>query len=143
MPVPGASGGLAKEEPLAGFEDDLSRTIVDCEINSSEWTLMHRYNKATELLEQALSVSTQPGSNGALSQSHGSTYFVFTPVLGQLEKGFGICAVSASRRAAVLRGVNGIRAQQMPAAMYLESKLGFVPSRILRLESFCRGQRMR
>ena len=56
IPVPGASGSLAKENPLAGFEDDLSRTIVDCEVNADQWTLMHRYNKATELIEQALNV---------------------------------------------------------------------------------------
>ena len=56
VPVPGAAGSLGKENPLAGFEDDLSRTIVDCEVNADQWTLMHRYNKATELLEQALNV---------------------------------------------------------------------------------------
>ena len=58
VPVPGAPGSEAKSsDPLAGFEDDLSRTIVDCEVNADQWTLMHRYNKATELLEQALNVS--------------------------------------------------------------------------------------
>lgn len=56
IPIPGAAGSLAKESPLARFEDDLSRTIVDCEVNADQWTLMHRYNKATELLEQALNV---------------------------------------------------------------------------------------
>ena len=57
VPVPGAPDSEAKSNPLAGFEDDLSRTIVDCEVNADQWTLMHRYNKATELLEQALNVS--------------------------------------------------------------------------------------
>lgn len=42
---------------MAEFEDDLSRTIVDCEVNSSAWTLMHRYNKATELIDSVLNVS--------------------------------------------------------------------------------------
>ena len=58
VPVPGAPGSEAKSNPLAGFDDDLSRTIVDCEVNADQWTLMHRYNKATELLEQALNVSS-------------------------------------------------------------------------------------
>ena len=57
VPVPGAAGGAAGEDNvLAGFEDDLSRTIVDCEVNADQWTLMHRYNKAAELIEQALQV---------------------------------------------------------------------------------------
>ena len=56
MPVPGAAGGAAEDNVLAKFEDDLSRTIVDCEVNADQWTLMHRYNKAAELLEQALQV---------------------------------------------------------------------------------------
>ena len=60
IPVPGAAGSLAKENPLARFEDDLSRTIVDCEVNADQWTLMHRYNKAADLLEQALNVRPFP-----------------------------------------------------------------------------------
>ena len=58
IPVPGAPGSETESNPLAGFEDDLSRTIVDCEVNADQWTLMHRYNKATELLQQALNVSS-------------------------------------------------------------------------------------
>ncbi len=55
VPVPGAAAGaLAKDNVLAGFEDDLSRTIVDLEVNADQWTLMHRYNKAAELIEQSL-----------------------------------------------------------------------------------------
>ena len=72
IPVPGASEGLAKENPLAGFEDDLSRTIVDCEVNADQWTLMHRYNKATELIEQALNVrlSHTPACNCHRNEAH-------------------------------------------------------------------------
>lgn len=47
---------------LAEFEDDLSRAIVECEVNSSAWTLMHRYNKATELLDSVLNVSCLPSA---------------------------------------------------------------------------------
>lgn len=55
VPVPGAvAGALAKDSVLASFEDDLSRTIVDLEVNADQWTLMHRYNKAAELIEQSL-----------------------------------------------------------------------------------------
>ena len=53
IPLPGAKAGDA----AASFEDELSRTIVDAE-NSSAWTLMHRYNKAADVLAQTLSVST-------------------------------------------------------------------------------------
>ena len=56
VPVPGAGGSVGKDNVLAGFEDDLSRTIVDLEVNADQWTLMHRYNKAAELIEQALQV---------------------------------------------------------------------------------------
>ena len=78
IPVPGAAGSLGKENPLAGFEDDLSRTIVDCEVNADQWTLMHRYNKATELIGQALNVSTNDTSCSAIiysiaQLSHSST----------------------------------------------------------------------
>lgn len=34
-----------------------SRIIVDCEVNTGAWTLMHRFNKASELLGDAMSVS--------------------------------------------------------------------------------------
>ena len=33
-----------------------SRIIVDCEVNTGAWTLMHRFNKATDLLEDVMSV---------------------------------------------------------------------------------------
>ncbi len=56
MPIPGAAGGAGGDDVTAKFEDDISRTIVDCEVNADQWTLMHRYNKAAELLEQALHV---------------------------------------------------------------------------------------
>ena len=47
----------APDDVLAQFEDVLNRTIVDCEVNSDQWTLMHRYNKAAELLDMILNVS--------------------------------------------------------------------------------------
>ena len=55
-PIPGPASAAPQDDALAEFEDDLSRTIVDCEVNSSAWTLMHRYNKATELIESVLNV---------------------------------------------------------------------------------------
>jgi hypothetical protein len=33
-----------------------SRIIVDCEVNTGAWTLMHRFNKATDLLEDVMNV---------------------------------------------------------------------------------------
>eukprot|EP00891_Asterochloris_glomerata_P007880 jgi/Astpho2/7880/e_gw1.00117.125.1_t len=53
----GSMSADAPDDVLAQFEDVLSRTIVDCEVNSDQWTLMHRYNKAAELLDMILNVS--------------------------------------------------------------------------------------
>jgi len=36
------------------FEDELSCDIVGCELGSGGWTLMHRFNRATDLLEREL-----------------------------------------------------------------------------------------
>ena len=33
-----------------------SRIIVDCEVNTGAWTLMHRFNKATDLLGDVMAV---------------------------------------------------------------------------------------
>ncbi|PRW33076.1 alpha-glucan water chloroplastic [Chlorella sorokiniana] len=49
VPVPGARTKREKDKAL-GFEDELSRIIVDSEVNTGAWTLMHRFNKATDLL---------------------------------------------------------------------------------------------
>ena len=59
--MPGGPGAKAGDA-AAGFEDELSRTIVDSEVNSSAWTLMHRYNKAADLLAQTLSVRLSSGA---------------------------------------------------------------------------------
>ena len=61
-PIPGPKAAAPENNVLAAFEDDLSRAIVDCEVNSSAWTLMHRYNKATELLDSVLNVSCLPSA---------------------------------------------------------------------------------
>ena len=57
IPLPGGPGPKTADS-TAGFEDELSRTIVDCEVNSGAWTLMHRYNKAADLLAQVLAVQS-------------------------------------------------------------------------------------
>jgi len=59
VPVPGGSKA-AQADAAAGVEDALARTIIDCEVNSSEWTLMHRYNKASELLQGVLQARRPP-----------------------------------------------------------------------------------
>ena len=59
VPIPGGSKAT-EADAATGIEDDLARTIVDCEVNSSEWTLMHRYNKASDLIEGILAASTRP-----------------------------------------------------------------------------------
>ena len=72
VPVPGGSKA-AEADASAGTEDELARAIVECEVHSSEWTLMHRYNKAAELIEGILQATPRPpskyiaGSNASTS----------------------------------------------------------------------------
>lgn len=57
VPVPGPKKAEHRKGSLGGFEDELSRIIVDAEVNSGAWTLMHRCNKASDLINEVLSVS--------------------------------------------------------------------------------------
>ncbi|KAL4422809.1 hypothetical protein ABPG75_009006 [Micractinium tetrahymenae] len=54
IPVPGARARKDRDQSQ-GFEDELSRIIVDCEVNTGAWTLMHRFNKASDLLGDVMS----------------------------------------------------------------------------------------
>jgi len=40
-----------KMKDVEGFKDELTKTIVDLEVNKSEWTLMHRFHAVTDMLE--------------------------------------------------------------------------------------------
>ena len=42
-----------------------SRIIVDCEVNTGAWTLMHRFNKAADLLSDVMQVGGRAGAAGA------------------------------------------------------------------------------
>ncbi len=55
VPMPGGKQA-AFADPLAAFSEPLARAIVDAEVNSSMWTLMHRCNKASDLLNEVLQV---------------------------------------------------------------------------------------
>ena len=72
VPIPGATS-LPDQKETSSFEDDISPEIVEAEA-SNAWTLMHRYNKAYDLLEkvvqvcpshQLLASATQPNSQKA------------------------------------------------------------------------------
>jgi len=55
VPVPcKGTEGKVVEDPVSQLPDDLSRAIVDAEVNTSQWTLMHRFNKATDLMNEVL-----------------------------------------------------------------------------------------
>ncbi|GFH06759.1 R1 protein, alpha-glucan water dikinase, partial [Haematococcus lacustris] len=57
LPVPSKAAPLARQEggdPLSRLPDDLSRAIVEAEVKSSAWTLMHRFNKAADLVNEVL-----------------------------------------------------------------------------------------
>eukprot|EP00884_Botryococcus_braunii_P013250 jgi/Botrbrau1/21926/Bobra.0249s0050.1 len=53
VPVPGGATPLPQEDVCA-FQDELSCEIVHCETKADQWTLMHRYNKAADLIEALL-----------------------------------------------------------------------------------------
>ena len=55
IPIPSPASAAPEDEAVGHFEDNISRSIVEAE-SSSAWTLMHRYNKATELLDSVLNV---------------------------------------------------------------------------------------
>jgi alpha-glucan,water dikinase len=53
VPVPGAGKEAA---PPVELNDEISRIIVDAEVNSGGWTLMHRYNKSADLVAEIIKV---------------------------------------------------------------------------------------
>ena len=55
VPLPGQSS--KEDASTANIDNDIMRQIADAE-NSSAWTLMHRFNKAADLLNGALQVLT-------------------------------------------------------------------------------------
>jgi hypothetical protein len=52
-------GGAKSGGESVAIENEVARQIVEAEGNN-EWTLMHRFNKAADLLDQALRVCTTP-----------------------------------------------------------------------------------
>jgi len=38
--------------PSLRFRNDLERTIADAEMNTYHWTLMHRYHKAADIINE-------------------------------------------------------------------------------------------
>lgn len=42
------------------LDDELSQIIVDCEVKSGAWTLMHRFNKAADLLGDIIEGRFEP-----------------------------------------------------------------------------------
>lgn len=80
MPIPSATAA-SDQKDTPNFEDEISREIVEAE-QSSAWTLMHRYNKAHDLLEKVVQVAPFPlpldvsgssiASPGLYKQHHGA-----------------------------------------------------------------------
>ena len=58
------------------FEDELSCDVVECELGSKGWTLMHRFNRASDLLERELRRAEGPGDSDAAAAAL-STIFVW------------------------------------------------------------------
>ncbi|WPT16709.1 Alpha-glucan water dikinase [Picochlorum sp. SENEW3] len=50
----------SKSVDEVGEVDELSQTIIDCEVKSGAWTLMHRFNKASDLLEDIVQGRFEP-----------------------------------------------------------------------------------
>ncbi|GIL92123.1 hypothetical protein Vretimale_14920 [Volvox reticuliferus] len=53
VPLPSKDDPVEATPPDVA-KDELSRTIIDAEVNSSQWTLMHRFNKAADLISEVL-----------------------------------------------------------------------------------------
>lgn len=62
-PVPGPKPAAFEADSPLTFEDEISRIIVDCEVNSGAWTLMHRFNKASELLQGVTTGRFEPAED--------------------------------------------------------------------------------
>lgn len=58
VPIPGGRFEPV-EDPLAGFEDPISRTIIEGECFEETWSLALRYNVAAELLQHVVEVRAQ------------------------------------------------------------------------------------
>ena len=63
VPVPGPKSAHARDDVSASFDDEISRIIVDAEVNSGGWTLMHRFNKASDLIDGILNGSYEPSGD--------------------------------------------------------------------------------
>lgn len=59
IPLPGTTGKSDSSGELLSSDNELVRQIAEAE-QSGQWTLMHRFNRAADLLEQALSVRPIP-----------------------------------------------------------------------------------
>lgn len=62
-PVPGPKPAATEADSPLKFEDEISRIIVDCEVNTGAWTLMHRFNKASELLQGVTTGRFEPAED--------------------------------------------------------------------------------
>jgi alpha-glucan,water dikinase len=62
-PVPGPKPAATEADSPLRFEDEISRIIVDSEVNSGAWTLMHRFNKASELLQGVTTGRFEPAED--------------------------------------------------------------------------------
>ncbi|PNW80482.1 hypothetical protein CHLRE_07g319300v5 [Chlamydomonas reinhardtii] len=54
VPLPSKDKPVEDTRSMDVIKDELSRTIIEAEVNSSMWTLMHRFNKAADLVSEVL-----------------------------------------------------------------------------------------
>ncbi|KAF8067212.1 R1 [Scenedesmus sp. PABB004] len=54
IPTKRDEAALDAADPMAAFTNDLQRTIAEVEINTFHWTLMHRYHKAADIINEVL-----------------------------------------------------------------------------------------
>ena len=55
IPIPGANGVSEQSTGSVTSDNEIVRQIAEAE-NSDQWTLMHRFNRAADLLDQAVNV---------------------------------------------------------------------------------------
>ena len=65
IPLPGPRRPVSTGDAAATFEDELSKRIIGAEVHSGGWTLMHRFNLASDILGDI----TSGGGNGPPDQA--------------------------------------------------------------------------
>ncbi|GLC33353.1 hypothetical protein PLESTB_000342400 [Pleodorina starrii] len=68
VPLPSKDGEPVEPQGPDVAKDELSRNIIEAEVNSTQWTLMHRFNKAADLISEVLNGYYEIDVSAAMSR---------------------------------------------------------------------------